>query len=251
MSPYPVPETYREAARELAATASGAAHRDDPALPGTGGPAGNARLTAWIGLLLLPLFAAELVTLLSLEGLLSWHIAIGVILIPPALVKTASTGWRILRYYTGTVVYRQAGPPPLVLRVVGPLVVLTTLALLGTGLLLLLVGPSGAFTPLVTVAGQRISVLTLHQASTLAWTVATGLHVLGRLVPAVQLTTRSGRSQDPPAGGWLRTCVFVGTLALAALAAVLALSLGHWSGSDLRHHFDQPGDPFPAGSGAD
>jgi hypothetical protein len=246
MSPYPLPETYREAAKELTATATGSAHRDDPALPRTGGPAGNARLTAWIGLLLLPLFAAELVTLLSLEGLLSWHIAIGVILIPPALVKTATTGWRILRYYAGAEVYRQAGPPPLVLRVLGPLVVLTTLSLLGTGVLLLLVGPSGAFTPLVTVAGQPISVLTLHQASTIAWAVATGLHVLGRLVPAVHLAMNSSRSEDPPAGGWLRTLVFVGTLALAALAAVLALSLGHWSGGDLHDHVDR----FPAGSDA-
>jgi hypothetical protein len=199
-------------------------------------------------LLLLPLFGAELLTLLSLEGLLSWHIAIGVILIPPALVKTASTGWRILRYYAGAEVYRQAGPPPLLLRVLGPLVVLTTLSLLGTGVLLLLVGPSGAFTPLVTVAGQRISVLTLHQASTVAWAVATGLHVLGRLVPAVQLAMSGSRNQDPPAGGWLRTCVLVGTLALAALAAVLALSLGHWSGGDLHH--GHPSDRFPAGSGA-
>jgi hypothetical protein len=179
------------------------------------------------------LFAAELVTLLSLDGLLSWHIAIGVILIPPALVKTASTSWRILRYYAGAEVYRPAGPPPLLLRILGPLVVLTTLDLLGTGLLLLLVGPSEAFTPLVTVAGQRISVLSLHQASTLAWAVATGLQVLGRLVPAAQLTVRSGRGQDPPAGAWLRTCVFVATMRLAALAAVLALSLGHWSGGDL------------------
>jgi hypothetical protein len=197
-------------------------------------------------LLILPLFTAELVTLLSLEGLLSWHIAIGVILIPPALVKTASTGWRILRYYAGAEVYRQAGPPPLLLRVLGPLVVLTTLSLLGTGVLLLLVGPSGAFTPLVTVVGQPISVLTLHQASTLAWAVATGLHVLGRLVPAVQLAM-SSRSQDPPAGRWLRTGVLVGTLALAALAAVIALSFGHWSGGDLHDHVDR----FPAGSDTD
>jgi hypothetical protein len=250
MSPQPPSEpTYLDAARDVAATALGTAHRDDPALPGTGGPAGNARLTAWIGLLLLPLFAAELVTLLSLEGLLSWHIAIGVVLIPPALVKTATTGWRILRYYTGAEVYREAGPPPLLLRVLGPLVVLTTLALLGTGVVLLVVGPSGAFTPLVTIAGHGVSVLTLHQACTLAWAVATGLHVLGRLVPAVQLTMSSARSQDPPAGGWLRTCVFVGTLAVAALAAVLALSLGQWSGSDLHHH--EGSERFPAGSEAD
>jgi hypothetical protein len=62
---------YRDVAREAAATALGNVHRDDPSLPGTGGPAGNAQLTAWVGLLLLPLFGAEMVTLLSLPQLLS------------------------------------------------------------------------------------------------------------------------------------------------------------------------------------
>jgi hypothetical protein len=233
---------YRDVTREAAATALGNVHRDDPSLPGTGGPAGNAQLTAWVGLLLLPLFGAEVVTLLSLHQLLSWHIAIGVILIPPVLVKTTTTGWRIARYYLGTDAYRRAGPPPLLLRMLGPLVILTTLALLGTGVVLLLVGPSGAFAPLVTVAGQRISVLTLHQASTLAWAATTGLHVLGRLVPALQLSLPGRLSTNRPAGAWLRTGVFGGSLALGALGAVLALSLSHWSGADLHHghHDDGP-----------
>ena len=41
--------------------------------------------------------------------------------------------------------------------------------------------------------------------------------------------------------------LLVGTLALAALAAVFALSLGHWSSGDLHDHVDR----FPAGSDAD
>src|SRR3954471_19347950 len=91
--------------------ATGQVHRHDPVLPGTGGPAGNARLTAWTGLVLLVLFAAELVTLLDVRGLISWHVALGVLLIPPALLKTASVGWRILRYYTGSPPPRRARPP--------------------------------------------------------------------------------------------------------------------------------------------
>src|SRR5437660_12665963 len=101
---------------DLLAQVTGRAHRDDAALPGTGGPAGNARLTAWTGLVLLVLFVAELVTLLDVHGLISWHVALGVLLIPPALLKTASTGWRIVRYYSGNRPYRQAGPPALFLR---------------------------------------------------------------------------------------------------------------------------------------
>ncbi|HEY9484617.1 MAG TPA: hypothetical protein VIR00_16810 [Micromonosporaceae bacterium] len=52
------------------------------------------------------LFGAELVTLVDVRGWIDWHIVIGVLLIPPALVKTASMGWRIVRYYTGSRPYR-------------------------------------------------------------------------------------------------------------------------------------------------
>lgn len=38
---------------------TGRADRRDPVLAGTGGPAGNARLTAWTGLVLLVLLAIE------------------------------------------------------------------------------------------------------------------------------------------------------------------------------------------------
>jgi hypothetical protein len=54
-----------------------------------------------------------------------------VVLVPPALLKTASTGWRVVRYYRSGAPYRQAGPPPL-LRLLGPLLVAGTMALLGT-----------------------------------------------------------------------------------------------------------------------
>ena len=68
------------AVTDVVGTAVGRARRGDPVLPRTGGPAGNARLTAWIGLGLLIAFLAELVTLLDVTGLISWHIAIGVLL---------------------------------------------------------------------------------------------------------------------------------------------------------------------------
>ena len=52
--------------------------------PRTGGPAGNARLTAWTGLVLLVLFLVEGVTLLSLDSLVGVHILIGAALVPVA-----------------------------------------------------------------------------------------------------------------------------------------------------------------------
>lgn len=196
-------------------------------MAGSGGPGGNARLTAWTGLVLLVLFLAELVTLLDVHGLISWHLALGVLLVPPSLLKTASTGWRIVRYYTGSAPYRSAGPPPLLLRLLGPLVVLTTLALLGTGLALVLVGATRSREPLVTVLGFGIGVLTLHQAAFIAWAVATGLHVLGRALPAWLLVQRPRRAVPGRLWRGLVLCL-AGVLAAASATWVLA-NPGGWS----------------------
>ena len=78
--------------------------------------AGNSRLTAGAGALIFVLLAAEGVTILSVRGLLNAHVFIGMLLIPPVLVKTASTGWRFYRYYTGSPAYVRKGPPPPLLR---------------------------------------------------------------------------------------------------------------------------------------
>lgn len=73
---------------EVVSTGLGTAHRDDPVSGRTGGPAGNARLTAWTGLLLLAAFGAECATLLGLRQLIGVHILVGAFLVPPALLKT-------------------------------------------------------------------------------------------------------------------------------------------------------------------
>jgi hypothetical protein len=208
----------RAIADDAVAEATGQAHRTDPVLGTTGGPAGNARLTAWTGLVLLVLFGAELVTVLDVRGLLSWHVIIGVLLIPPALVKTASTGWRIVRYYTGHRPYRVAGPPPLVLRVLGPLVVLFTLAVLATGVLLIWLGPDAGRRSL---PGLPVSMLMLHKATFLGWAAVTGVHVLGRLVPALRLTVAPGRAVP---GRYPRAAAVVLSVIAGAVAASLVLA---------------------------
>ncbi|MGB8650343.1 MAG: hypothetical protein WCD35_06740 [Mycobacteriales bacterium] len=214
--------------QEVLGHATGRTTRHDPTLPRTGGPAGNAQLTARMGLLLLGLFLAELLTLVSVRQLVSWHIAIGVLLIPPALAKTASTGWRMVRYYAGSDHYRQAGPPPLPLRLLGPLVVLSTLAVLATGTTLAVIGQDATFRPLVTVAGHSVTWLTVHQASFAVWATATGLHVLARLIPSLHLTRSSREAAQP--GSFLRAVALVTTVAVAAVLAwgVLGLS-GSWT----------------------
>lgn len=235
--------SVRQWAQATVAEATGRERRSDPVVPGNGGPAGNARLTAWTGLLLLVLFLVELATLLNLDALISWHVVVGVLLVPPALLKTATTGWRIVRYYTHRPTYRSAGPPPMPLRVLGPLVVLFTLAVLGSGLALVALGPTSGRAVLVTVLGQGISALTIHQGTFILWAVVTGLHSLGRLLPAVRIVTTRTDAPSRVPGGWRRASVFFMTLLVAGVAAALLLGpAGPWlsGGLDHGHHRHVP-----------
>lgn len=231
----------------LVAEATGRERRDDPVLPRTGGPAGNAVLTAWTGLVLLVLSVAELLTLFNVRGLLSWHVAIGALLVPPALIKTATTGWRIVRYYIGDASYRTAGPPPMALRLLGPLVVLSTLGLLGSGVLLVVLGNDGSQRNFISFLGLGVSWVTVHKGMFVVWGGATGLHLLGRIVPALMLTLGRARPMRVP-GGWARSLVIGTAAAVAVLLAVLLVRAdGSW-GHDRRGRFDD-GAPVPSGVG--
>ena len=97
------------------------------------GPPGNERLTTSVGLVLLVLLGIETLTTLALHSYLPEHIFLGLLLIPPVALKLASTGWRFLRYYTNNKPYRLEGPPRLLLRLLAPLLVASTLTLFGSG----------------------------------------------------------------------------------------------------------------------
>jgi hypothetical protein len=107
------------------------------------GPRGNERLTGSTAAVLLVLLAVEGLTVLSLGTFLSWHIFIGILLIPPVLLKLGSTGYRFVRYYTGQAAYRVRGAPPLFLRMLAPVLVLSTVGLFGSGVGLLVFGRVG------------------------------------------------------------------------------------------------------------
>ena len=151
------------------------------------GPERNARLTALTGVVLLVLLAIEGFTLLSLRAMLSWHIFVGVLVVPVVGLKLGSTGYRFFRYYTHRADYVEAGPPNLLLRLLGPVVILTTVALLATGIALIVVGPG------------RGLVLNLHKASFIVWFAALGAHVLGHL--AVCRPRFAAISSRDPLGG--------------------------------------------------
>jgi hypothetical protein len=187
----------------------------------SGGVEGNSRLTALTALPLLVLLAAEGLTLLSLQAYLKWHVLIGMLLVPVVGLKLASTGYRFLRYYTGRRDYVQAGPPPLALRLLGPIVVASTVGLFATGVALAMLGP-----------GRQGVVLLLHKASFVVWLGALGLHVLGHLARLPLLTAPELRGGGGVAGTRLRLALVAATVVIGAIVAVatlpLAVDWAHW-----------------------
>ncbi|WP_042364623.1 hypothetical protein [Streptacidiphilus neutrinimicus] len=173
------------------------------------GPEGNERLTAATGTVLLVLFAVQGFTILSLTQLLTVHFFVGLMLTGPVALKIGSTCYRTFRYYTGADAYRRKGAPAMPLRLLGPLLVLTSAAVLATGITLALLGRG-------RTADQ---VLFLHKASFVLWVGLAGIHVLVYLWRLPRLLGSELR-RDAVAGRGLRW-----TLLAAALGAGLAVAL--------------------------
>jgi ferredoxin len=135
----PVQEDDDERVLGIMSTTARRPHRRAPGV--NDGVEGNEQLTALTGTVLLAGFAVEGMTLLALSRLLTLHMFLGLLLIGPVLLKISSTGYRFIRYYTGSEPYVRKGPPAPVPRLLGPVVILTSLAVLGTGVALALAGP--------------------------------------------------------------------------------------------------------------
>ena len=201
-------------------------HRRDT----TGGVEGNERLTALTGMMLLVLFAAEGVTILSVRRLLTLHFFIGMLLIGPVVLKICSTIYRFARYYTGAAEYRQKGPPAPLLRLLGPVVLLTSVSVIGTGVMLALIGPSGTW-------------LFLHKASFVLWFGAMTVHVLAYVwrlprLASGDLASRAGRRASKVlAGRAARWLLLTASVLTGLLLAVLTVhGVGAWMGISALGH---------------
>jgi hypothetical protein len=186
----------------VSATARRGHHREPETM---GGVEGNERLTAMTGVVLLAGFAAEGVTILALGRLLPLHFFLGMLLIGPVALKIGSTCYRFARYYRGAPPYVRKGPPAPVLRALGPVVILTSVAVLGTGVALAVAGPGpGPW-------------LFLHKASFVLWFGAMTIHVLAHAarLPRILLSHRR-RGRAAPAG--VARWALVGASLLAGLA---------------------------------
>ena len=198
-----------------AATLGGARHR---VATRTGGVAGNARLTGAVAVALLILLAAEGVTIPFIGKWLGPHIFIGLMLIPPVMLKLGSTGYRFARYYTHDEPYVRKGPPPTALRVLAPGLVLTTLALLGTGVALLLAGPPSN------------TLIFAHKLSFFAWVGLMSIHVLAHLLELPRLASADWRRHGPRearlAGAGVRAALLAGAIVLGAGLGAVVLTAG-------------------------
>ena len=192
---------------------------------------GNSRLTAATGMVLLALLAVEGVTILSVRQMITLHVFVGVLLLGPVLLKAGATVYRFARYYTGAAAYREKGPPPLLLRIIGPFVILSTLALLDTGVALILVGPGGSG-----------GLLTAHQTCFWIWVALMTVHVLGHLwQAAVTSWTELSSSLRGPAARrrrWRFVAIVVALAIGVGTATALLPTAAPWTTRQV--HFSVP-----------
>jgi hypothetical protein len=197
-----------------------------------GGTDGNQQLTAMTGVVLLVLLAVIGVTILRKSQLISVHLFVGLLLLGPVALKMASTGYRFVRYYTHNAAYRREGAPLLPLRLIAPMVVVTTVVVFASGIVLLFNGPAhrGAWT-------------SIHKVSFILWLGFTGLHVLGHLteMPASLRAARAERallgSLPRGAGGrWIATLGFLAAGLVLALVLIPQFSPWTAAGAFAHHH---------------
>src|SRR5579859_765847 len=193
------------------------------------GVVGNGRLTSVNGMVLLILLAVEGFTILGVRQMITLHIYLGILLVGPILLKCVSTMYRFARYYAGAGAYVRKGAPALALRITGPVVIVTSLTVLGTGIALIYTGPQ-----------HRQPWLTLHKASFIIWVVAMTVHVLGHVVEA-SLTTWHELQRTSDRGARqrrLRTiAITVSLVAGVGLATGLMPSAHAWTSGHLERQF--------------
>jgi len=175
------------------------------------------------GAVLLVLFVAECLTLLNLGNVHTLHVFLGMLLLGPVGLKIGSTLWRFTRYYTGSAAYVRKGPPAPLQRVTGPSVILTTVAVLGSGIMLIVEGSGPGSEPW----------LQLHHMAFLLWALVMIIHLASH-VPKLprMLSGRADHARHLLAARATRWLLLSGSLAggLGLAFATYHLS-AKWGGS--------------------
>jgi hypothetical protein len=200
----------------------------------SGGAEGNERLTAMTGAVLLVLLLVECYTILRIGRLLTLHVFLGMLLLGPVALKAGSVLYRFVRYYTGSAPYRRKGPPALPLRLIGPVIMLLTACVFGSGIMLAVAGPD--------YNGPGSEWLTIHRISFIAWAFFITVHVLAYVwrLPRLLAAEAGGTAPEGEPGHARRAMQVLGgrgprlALLLASLLAGLVIALltvhlaGNW-----------------------
>jgi hypothetical protein len=175
-------------------------------------PAGNDRLTSITGALLFVLLFLIGITVLRVRTLLPQHLFLGLVLIPPLGLKLFSTGWRFVRYYMGDPAYRRAGPPQLLLRLIAPILVASTVAVFVTGLEL-------------WVFGLRFGSVWVaaHKVSFLLWLPFAAIHVLSYLNKSTEAAAAELSRRHSGDSAFGRRSLVVGSLVAGVALAMASL----------------------------
>lgn len=181
---------------------------DEPNRAADAGVESNSRLTSGVAVVLLVVLAVEGVTLLGVRAHLGLHVFLGMLVVPPVLLKIGSTTWRFGRYYAGSPAYRRKGPPPIILRLLGPLLVVLTVVLLASGVALVLA--PHAF-------GGRFNFI--HRASFVLWFGVMVIHVLGHILEVRRIAPRdwARRTRSQVKGATARQWAMVVSLVSGAV----------------------------------
>ena len=193
-----------------------------PSLPAprSGGVEGNERLTAMTGAVLLILLAVECYTILRIGRLLTLHVFLGMLLLGPVTLKAGSVIYRFVRYYTGSGPYRRKGPPALLLRLIGPVIMLLTACVFGSGVMLAVTGPS---------YGPPSGWLVVHRISFLAWLFFIAIHVLAYVPRLPGLLAAEARAMEVLGGRGTRLALLTASLLGGLVIALLTVHLaGQW-----------------------
>jgi len=194
------------------------------------------------GAVLLVLLAIEGFTILRVGRLLTLHFFLGMLLLGPVALKAGSVIYRFVRYYGGSEPYRRKGPPAMLLRLLGPVIMLLTACVFGSGVMLAVTGP-----------GQGPWML-LHKASFILWFCAMAIHVLayvprlpGLLAAEARGVARPGgaatgrharRAMEVLGGRGTRLALLIASLLAGLVIALLTVHLeGQWRPTGIPVHF--------------
>jgi hypothetical protein len=152
-------------------------------------------------------------------GLLTAHMFIGLILIPPLLVKIGSTGYRMVRYYANTPEYRRKGAPLLPLRLLAPVLVVATVGIFASGVALMASGHKSDL------------LLNVHKVSFIVWGVVFVVHFLSYLPRVLRAVgqTASGQGRKVPGAELRAMLLAAGVGSGVALALILLPVITGWS----------------------